>query len=90
MARPPGPMVFSYPGVMEHAEQGALSLLETDRLLAFVTSFAFREASMRAAPSAPCRPAGASVFSPSYAAARSAACLPARWRPCPAGRWCAR
>ncbi|MDB5451807.1 MAG: hypothetical protein JWO33_385 [Caulobacteraceae bacterium] len=52
----PGRMVFSYPGVMEHAEQAALSLLEADRLLAFVTSFAFKENSglaraVRALPS---------------------------------------
>jgi glycosyltransferase involved in cell wall biosynthesis len=37
--------VFSYPGVMEHAEQAALALYEAGALEAFVTSFVFKEPS---------------------------------------------
>lgn len=35
--------VFSYPGVMQHAQQAALALHEVHELEAYVTSFAFRE-----------------------------------------------
>ena len=41
--------VLAYPGVMEHAEQIALSLQEDGVLEAFVTAFAFKEPSALAA-----------------------------------------
>lgn len=39
-------VVFSYPGVMQHAQQIALALHESHELHAFVTSFVFREDSL--------------------------------------------
>jgi glycosyltransferase involved in cell wall biosynthesis len=44
--------ILSYPGVMEHAEQIALSLQEDEALQAFVTSFAFKEPSALASATA--------------------------------------